>query len=125
MLRPHSLAGLCLLLVGCQGPIKVAAHVSATMPPVQDGGPVKGKSLPHDPTPSETPKIAVVDVDGLLVNADFTGIGTRGPATPGLLSPGLRNTDFRSPNILSFPSLPDALISDALVTVRWRIGAGG
>jgi protease-4 len=68
-------------LAGCHSPlIRVQADgkFAASLPPVADAGPVVGTPLPHHPVPCDAPRIAVLDVDGLLLNADFTGLASLG-----------------------------------------------
>lgn len=70
----------CAVVAGCRVPITVAANVRAAagLLPVSDDGPVEPMTPPGCPVPPERTKIAVVDVDGLLLNADFTGLGALG-----------------------------------------------
>jgi protease-4 len=81
----------CAVLVwaaaGCNQPFQLVTHdhirletplvtqskVIADMPPVSDGGPVTAMPLGGCPADVQEAKIAIVDVDGLLLNLDFTG----------------------------------------------------
>jgi protease-4 len=76
------LAAVCLILPasGCLHPVKLVTdnRVVVEMPPVGDGGPVSATFTPGHPLPCGTPRIAVVDVDGLLANTDFTGPSSLG-----------------------------------------------
>lgn len=69
---------LVCCVAGCCAPIAADARVSAEFMPVVDGGPVEPMTPPGCPVPPKRTKIAVVDVDGLLLNADFTGLGSLG-----------------------------------------------
>jgi protease-4 len=88
------LAGFGLTLVGClHGPIpvvadanlvarvpqaNVTANVTATVPPVADASPVAAMGLPTVHTDPHAARVAVVDVDGLLLNTDMTGLASVG-----------------------------------------------
>ena len=77
---PYWLAILCVV-AGCRlPPLSVSADVKAAgqLLPGADTGPLLATALPGCPTSPERTKIAVVDVDGLLLNADFTGLGALG-----------------------------------------------
>jgi protease IV len=84
---------IVMLAAGCQLPVvhvnagarvaadaKVSADAKVTtiIMPVVEGGPVKAMSLDGEAADCQQAKIAVVDVDGLLVNADFTGLASLG-----------------------------------------------
>jgi protease-4 len=78
---------LCLAvvgLVGCGGGPHVRAEVNATgnvtthLPPVANQTSVLPMAVPGGHGDAEGQKIAIIDVDGLLVNADFVGMGSMG-----------------------------------------------
>ncbi len=74
-------AGIVLLvaLAGLPGPIQAVTQSRVTMfsSPVEDRGPLVEKDvIAHDGEPCE--KIAIVDVDGLLVNTNLVGLGSVG-----------------------------------------------
>jgi len=93
MPRSLLIAGL-LFAAGCHAPLvhvaangqlnadatlDAAAQVSAMFPPSDTvAGPVEPALLPHRPRRSTPNRIAVLDVDGLLVNTDMTGLGSLG-----------------------------------------------
>lgn len=58
-------------------PIETRSKVIMDSPPVSEGGPVVEMPL-GGPTNGREPKIAVVDVDGLLLNMDMTGLYSLG-----------------------------------------------
>jgi protease IV len=58
-------------------PIVTHSNVVTETPPVSDGGPVVEMPL-GDSCTGQGPKIAVVDVDGLLLNMDMTGLYSLG-----------------------------------------------
>jgi protease-4 len=66
---------LALAATGCARPFQVEAFGKMTtdMPPVSDGGPIVAMPLQGCPGNGKSCKVAVIDVDGLLVNTDFTG----------------------------------------------------
>jgi protease-4 len=70
-------AAVCLILpaAGCHHPVNLLTdnRVVLESPPVSDGGAVKATSPPGCGNPCHAAKVAVVDVDGLLANTDFTG----------------------------------------------------
>jgi len=82
-----ALAAVCslaaLLSGGCRipplPPLKVMMNgrVSAELPPVHNACPVMEMTLPGSCTQCSG-KVAIIDVDGLLVNADMTGLGSMG-----------------------------------------------
>ncbi|HEY5314116.1 MAG TPA: S49 family peptidase [Pirellulales bacterium] len=84
------LAGVSVLLGGCMHrPLPVfaradivasvpEANVSATIAPVADTSPVGAMPLPTDRAGPHAPRVAIVDVDGLLLNTDMTGLGSVG-----------------------------------------------
>jgi protease-4 len=75
------LASLCLLM-GCRQlpPVRVLAKVDAdaTLSPVADHSPVVEMALPDQPVPHDAPRVAVLDVDGLLLNSNLTGLYSQG-----------------------------------------------
>jgi protease-4 len=80
-LRPAALGLAALLLAGCTGqPVRLDAigKVNAELAPSPHLSPVQPQPLPrHGYGPSNC-CVAVVDVDGLLLNADATGLGSWG-----------------------------------------------
>jgi protease IV len=64
-------------LVRTEGPMATRSHVITETPPVSDGGPVVEMPL-GGPCPANAPKVAVLDVDGLLLNMDMTGLYSLG-----------------------------------------------
>lgn len=78
---------LVFILGGCGKPLRVLSEtrlridtpfetkgrVATDISPVQDTGPARPVSVGSAEPATAGPKIAVVDVDGLLVNQDFTG----------------------------------------------------
>src|SRR5260370_22629660 len=68
---------------GCQHPIEIVTHDHIRMdgpskiitdsPPVSDAGPVTAMPVGGCRVDAQEAKIAIVDVDGLLLNMDFTG----------------------------------------------------
>jgi protease IV len=75
------LASLCML-VGCRQlpPVRLLAKIDAdaTMSPVADHSPVVEMALPDGPVPPDAARIAVLDVDGLLLNSNLTGLYSQG-----------------------------------------------
>ncbi|MBX7168201.1 MAG: S49 family peptidase [Pirellulales bacterium] len=70
---------LCLL-AGCKVPplsVHTSGRVTAEIPPVQAFGPVMRMTLPREPD-LEAPRVAIIDVDGLLLNTDMTGLSSLG-----------------------------------------------
>ena len=69
---------MCFALVACQHPFRAVtvSKVDVEVPPVLEGGPIRAMPLPHQP-PACT-KIAIVDVDGILLNMDMTGFYSLG-----------------------------------------------
>src|SRR5436309_3178490 len=61
-----------------EGPVETQGKITTDIPPVSDGGPVIAMPLDGCPGGRKGPKIAVIDVDGLLVNTDFTGPSSLG-----------------------------------------------
>src|SRR5579871_237051 len=75
------LLALLLVCTGCGTPhlaLNAHAKVSADLLPVTDSGPVYASSFDGCPVPCDRTKIAVLDVDGLLLNSDFIGLGSLG-----------------------------------------------
>jgi protease IV len=82
---------ICLSF-GCAQPLRVNAHadvdgnikvdangnVKAELAPTPRLQPVKAMGLPNRPPNPQGPVIAIVDVDGLLLNNDATGLGSFG-----------------------------------------------
>ena len=69
------------LATGCRlPPVNVHAdgNLAAAIVPTTGQGPVRGMRLPHRPFLPDAPRIAILDVDGLLVNTDMTGIFSQG-----------------------------------------------
>lgn len=64
-------------LVRTEAPMETHNKVVMETPPVCDGGPVVEMPLGSS-CPDKSPKIAVVDVDGLLLNMDMTGLYSLG-----------------------------------------------
>lgn len=88
MQRIAFIAGLCLALAGCQcHPVRIeaTAKIQPEMP-VKNVGPVVSQTVLAEhgadcdckDCRACTPKIAVIDVDGLLANTDMTGLGSAG-----------------------------------------------
>src|SRR4051794_23046957 len=99
-LRAHRQRGaivfvyLGLMYVGCAQPLTVQtradvdaagnfnvnadANVKAELSPTPRLQPVAAMGLPHRPHSPNAPAIAIVDVDGLLLNNDPTGLGSWG-----------------------------------------------
>ncbi len=76
----YYLSLLALLTLGCQGPsvrAKVNAEVRPEFPTPGNSGGVVAQSI-SDSDDTCRPTIALVDVDGLLLNTNFTGIGSQG-----------------------------------------------
>ena len=73
----------CTALAGCRildRPMRVnsnaTARVTTEMPAVPNASPVFSQTVPR--YDNSGPKIALVDVDGLLLNMDMTGLGSQG-----------------------------------------------
>ncbi len=77
--RALLLAPLALTL-GCQTPLQVAASARLIPEFAQSGnsGPVVPMSMPERCHDDSLPAVAVIDVDGLLLNTDFTGLASSG-----------------------------------------------
>jgi protease-4 len=68
----------CLAALGCASKthhVAMNGRMTAEMPPAGGVGPVVGQNLPRS---TAGPAIALVDVDGLLLNSDFTGLSSFG-----------------------------------------------
>src|SRR5947209_3728617 len=63
--------------VSMDTPIVTQSRIVSETPPVSDGGPVVQMPLGGRCTGKE-PKVAVLDVDGLLLNIDMTGLYSLG-----------------------------------------------
>lgn len=78
---PLAIACLLLAAAGCRGPcarpfqVNTNVNASVQIPPVVDGGHLM--EMPVIPGGGET-KIAMVDVDGMLLNQDLTGVFSLG-----------------------------------------------
>jgi len=75
-------AGMALLVVlaaGCRGPLQAVTQSRVTMfsSPVEDRGPLVEKNVVADEGEPHQ-KIAIIDVDGLLVNTGLVGLGSVG-----------------------------------------------
>jgi protease IV len=72
--------GPLVLATGCQEPLK--ASVSARLIPefaqAGNSGPVVSMTMPEKSHDSSSPAIAVIDVDGILLNTDFSGLSSAG-----------------------------------------------
>jgi protease-4 len=87
-MRIAIIVGFSLALTGCQcHPVRIEATAKVKPEfPVNNVGPVVAQTVAADhgadcdceDCAACTPKIAVIDVDGLLVNADMTGLGSAG-----------------------------------------------
>jgi protease-4 len=74
---------------GCAQPLRVDTHatvegagdITARLAPTPQLRPVTATGLPHHPQNPRAAKVAVVDVDGLLLNTDATGLGSWGENT--------------------------------------------
>lgn len=88
-MRPIALLiACCAILSGCNclPEVHVSAKVKPELPSVSSSGPITeqavaadhGANCDCDHCRARTAKIAVVDVDGLIVNADMSGLGSSG-----------------------------------------------
>src|SRR5690348_5483650 len=66
-----------LLCAGCKGPLQTQSRVTTVVPPVLDTGPLYEMPVVAG-NPEIGEKIALIDVDGLLLNTDMTGMGSMG-----------------------------------------------
>lgn len=73
-----TLAGCCKM--ASLPPLKVMMNgrVSAELPPVQNACPLVEMPLPGSCLQCDAGKVAIIDVDGLMVNSDLTGPGSMG-----------------------------------------------
>src|SRR5262249_28994266 len=55
------------------GQVDTKSKVITETPPVVDNGPMQPQALPGGPCRPPGPKVALIDVDGLLLNQDFVG----------------------------------------------------
>lgn len=72
---------IATFILGCSGPplrIDANGNVEANITPVPKLEPVAAQWLPHDKSNPNACLVAVVDVDGLLVNSDSSGLGSWG-----------------------------------------------
>jgi protease-4 len=92
--RRHSLWLFLMACIGCAQPLRVntqatvdavgninvdaTGNVKAQLAPTPRLEPVSAMGLPHRPLDPNAAKIAIVDVDGLLLNNDATGLGSWG-----------------------------------------------
>ena len=90
----YALLLLALACVGCAQPLQVdtratvdaigninvdaTGNVKAQLAPTPQLQPVTSMGLPHRPQDPHAAKIAIVDVDGLILNNDATGLGSWG-----------------------------------------------
>jgi protease-4 len=74
--QPLSVAGD----VNVSGQAKVIgdAKVSTTIPPVFDQSPIRPTVVMCEPAGEHLPRVAILDVDGLLLNTDMVGVGSHG-----------------------------------------------
>ena len=59
-------------------------RVSTDMPPRRDSGPLQEMAVAHGGVPTQCPKIAIIDVDGVLVNSNQVGPYSEGENPLGL-----------------------------------------
>ncbi len=89
--RPVLTVPLLLLAAGCCHPLQILGHQEVDLKPLVINGrfavdmppsanTCRVREMPIDPAPADCngPKVAVVDVDGLLVNNDLTGLFSLG-----------------------------------------------
>jgi len=83
-MRNLSTLAILAVLLGCRQPLQVrtVSHVSLTPQPATASGPLQ--EMPVRGRCSAAPKLAVVDVDGLLLNADMVGLYSQGENPVGL-----------------------------------------
>jgi protease-4 len=70
---------IALLAAGCKTPMRAVteSHVTTTMPPMVDNGPLAEFTvMAGDPASGD--RIGLIDVDGVLLNSDFTGLSSFG-----------------------------------------------
>ncbi len=81
-----SITALILAFCGCAQPLQVNARgkfdgtaaVKAELAPTPRLQPVSAMGLPHRRHDPHDPTVAIIDVDGILLNADATGLGSWG-----------------------------------------------
>src|SRR5258708_16205306 len=74
-MAPLPLVVACLATLGCASKthhVATRANITSHSPPQLGEGPVVAMTVPRGP--GGGPSVAVIDVDGLLINADFTGM---------------------------------------------------
>lgn len=73
------LAGLLVLAAGCQMPLRAVteSRVTTVTPPMVDVGPLVEMPVVQG-APDRAERIALIDVDGLLLNTDMTGFYSMG-----------------------------------------------
>ncbi len=100
-MRSCVLVGLCLLLGGCRHPLQFVtessidgtlqteSRVAFDTPPLQEASAIRPFAVegPLDPC---RPRVALVDVDGLLLNSHFTGLLSQGENPVALFREKLR-----------------------------------
>lgn len=76
---------LLIFIAGCRngGPhvfttVNATGHVTTEVPAVPNVSPVYAMTVPGGACAVDAPRIAVIDVDGILLNQDFTGPGSLG-----------------------------------------------
>ena len=70
---------IALLTAGCKMPMRAVteSHVTTTMPPMVDNGPLAEFTvMAGDPASGD--RIGLIDVDGVLLNSDYTGFSSYG-----------------------------------------------
>src|ERR1700676_5165344 len=71
-----------LALPGCAGPmvrVSGTGRITPDLASAGNGGPLHAMTVPDGTEPKpDTPLVAVVDLDGLLINTDFIGLGSSG-----------------------------------------------
>jgi protease IV len=69
-----------VLATGCQQPLKVSAdaRLIPDFASAGNAGPVRPMALPERCPDNAAPAIAVIDVDGILLNTDFSGLSSAG-----------------------------------------------
>ncbi len=82
-----SLAVVTVLAVGCGQGVKVntSGRIQADMPPVLDRGPVLQMTVRPGSGQEHSATVAVIDVDGLLLNMDMVGFSSMGENPVNLL----------------------------------------
>ena len=69
---------LCVALCGCRQlpSVETFSHVYTEVSPIQDGSPVM--DMPVVPGNGSAAKVALIDIDGVLLNRNMTGMSSRG-----------------------------------------------